>query len=68
MLVLVGGRWTELGLVGTIVFHIALLSFGWGFYLWSVPMLVALTLLLRAQRHLMPPRRSVAYAQRAEAA
>ena len=50
VLVLSGGRRAQLGLVGAIGFHVALLSFGWGFYLWSLPMLVALALLLRAER------------------
>ena len=50
VLVLSGGRRTQLGLVGALGFHVALLSFGWGFYLWSLPMLVALALLLRAER------------------
>ena len=50
VLVLSSGRRAELGLVGAIGFHPALLSFGWGFYLWSIPMLVALVLLLRARR------------------
>jgi hypothetical protein len=49
LLVLCGGRRAELGLLGAIGFHLALLSFGWGIYLWCVPMLVALSLLLRAQ-------------------
>jgi hypothetical protein len=49
-LVLVGGRWTQVGLVGMIGFHVALLSFGWMFYVWSIPMLIALTLLLIAER------------------
>jgi hypothetical protein len=50
VLVLSGGRRAELGLVGAIGFHVALLSFGWAFYGWAIPMLVALLLLLRAQR------------------
>jgi len=50
VLALRGGRSTQLGLIGAIGFHIALLSFGWGFYIWSVPMLVALALLLRAEQ------------------
>lgn len=49
VLVLLGGRWTRLGLLAAVAFHVALLSFGWGFWLWSVPMVVALLLLLRAQ-------------------
>jgi hypothetical protein len=49
-LVLSGGRRTQLGLLGLIGFHVGLLLFGWGFWLWAVPMLVALVLLLRAER------------------
>ena len=51
VLVMLGGRWTRLGLLAAVAFHVALLSFGWGFWLWSVPMVVALLLLLRAHRH-----------------
>lgn len=50
VLVLNGGRKAQLGLVAAIGFHVGLLFFGWGFYLWSVPMMTALTLLLRAER------------------
>jgi hypothetical protein len=49
-----GARWakrTQLGLAVAIAFHVALLSFGWGFYAWSIPMIGALGLLLRAERH-----------------
>lgn len=49
VLALLGGRRAVLALVGAIGFHVALLSFGWGFFLWSVPMLVGLSLLLSAQ-------------------
>lgn len=49
-LVLAGDRRSELGLAAAIGFHVALMSFGWAFALWSVPMLFALALLLRAQR------------------
>ncbi len=49
LLVLSGGRRAQLGLVGAIGFVIALLSFGWIFYAWSIPMLVAFVLLLRAE-------------------
>ena len=48
-LVLSGGRRTQVGLVGALGFHVALLTFGWGFYLWSIPMLGALIMLLRAE-------------------
>ena len=44
------GRRTQLGYVAAIAFHVALLSFGWGFYVWSVPMIGAFSLLLRAER------------------
>jgi hypothetical protein len=50
VLTLLGGRWTQLGLGLAIAFHVALLSFGWGFYAWSIPMIAALALLLRAER------------------
>jgi hypothetical protein len=49
-LVLVGGavrQWTLVVLIG---FTVALVSFGWGFLIWSVPMVVALSLLWRAGR------------------
>jgi hypothetical protein len=48
--VLAGGRWTRAALVALAGFHAALLLFGWGFYVWAVPMLLALGLLLRAER------------------
>jgi hypothetical protein len=50
LLVLSGGRRTQLGLVGAIGFHIALLSFGWAFYPWSLAMFIAVGLLLWAER------------------
>ncbi len=49
ILVLTGGRRAELGMVAMLGFHVALLSFGWGFYAWSLPMLAAISLLLAAQ-------------------
>jgi hypothetical protein len=49
-LILLGGRKTQIGLVAVIGFHVALLSFGWMFSIWSIPMLIALVLLLRAER------------------
>lgn len=48
-LVVMGGRRTRVALVAMMGFHVALLSFGWFFYAWSLPMLVALGLLLRAE-------------------
>jgi hypothetical protein len=50
VLAVLGGRRTQLAYVAAIAFHAALLSFGWGFYLWSLPMIAALTMLLRAER------------------
>lgn len=50
VLALLGGRRTQLAYGAAIAFHIALCSFGWGFYLWAVPMIAALTRLLRAER------------------
>lgn len=49
-LVLVEGRVRQTALVPLIGFNVALVSFGWGFLLWSVPMVVALSLLWRADR------------------
>lgn len=50
VLALLGGRRTQLAYAAAIAFHIALLPFGWGFYLWSVPMLAALAALLHGER------------------
>jgi hypothetical protein len=49
VLVLLGGRRAEAGLAAAIAFHVALLSFGWGFSLWALPMIAALTRLLVGQ-------------------
>ena len=48
-LVLTGGRRTQLALVAAIGFHIGLMFFGWQFYPFSIAMIVAFLLLLRAQ-------------------
>lgn len=50
LLAISGGRRTQVAYAAAIAFHVALLSFGWGFYLWSIPMIAALTTLLRAER------------------
>lgn len=42
LLLLLGGRATRVGWVGVIVFHVLLMLFGFGFWLWSVPALVLL--------------------------
>jgi hypothetical protein len=40
LLLLLGrGHWRSLGWVLVIGFHVALMAFGWGFWLWSVPFL-----------------------------
>lgn len=49
-LVLVEGRVRQVALILLIGFNVALLSFGWGFLVWSVPMVLALSLLWRADR------------------
>lgn len=45
LLLLRGGAWARAGWAGVIAFHLALMVFGWGFWLWSVP---ALSLLVPA--------------------
>jgi uncharacterized membrane protein YphA (DoxX/SURF4 family) len=47
VLVLVEGAVRQWALVLLIAFNVALVSFGWGFLVWSVPMVVALSLLRR---------------------
>ncbi|MBD3783792.1 MAG: hypothetical protein IE926_12725 [Micrococcales bacterium] len=51
ILVLSGGRGLRAGLVLLLAFHVGLLFFGWWLWLYAVPSLAALALLLRAQRH-----------------
>jgi hypothetical protein len=50
-LILSGGRRTQVGLIGLIGFHIGQLAFGGVLWPWAIVMLVALVLLLRAERH-----------------
>lgn len=50
VLALLGRGRTQLAYLAAIAFHVALLSFGWGFFLWSLPMLAALVTLLRRER------------------
>lgn len=56
VLVVTGGRRTQAALAAIIGFHVGLLAFGWGFWAWAVPMLVACGLLLRAERRETPAR------------
>lgn len=51
VLAALSGRRTQLAYAAAIAFHVALLSLGWGFYLWSGPMIGALATLLRRERH-----------------
>jgi hypothetical protein len=51
VLILSGGRRTQVGLLGLIGFHIGQLAFGGVLWPWAMVMLVALALLLRAERH-----------------
>ena len=53
VLVLHGGRKAQVGYLALIGMHIGLLPFGWIFTAWAVVMLVAFTLLFRAERY--PP-------------
>lgn len=50
VLVLIAGRPRRLGLMLMLAFHVALVSFGWVYLVWVVPMVAALVLLLRAER------------------
>src|SRR5215203_153946 len=53
VLVLIGGRWTEIGLIGLIGFHVGQFAFGGVLWPWATAMLIALMLLLRAERRAM---------------
>lgn len=50
ILVVIGGRWTQVGLVAFIGFHVGQLAFGGVLWVWAPLMLVTLVLLLRAER------------------
>lgn len=50
LLLLSHGTAVRVGWAGVIAFHVGLLSFGWGIWLWSVPALVVLVLASRADR------------------
>jgi hypothetical protein len=50
VLVLAGGRLTQLGLVSLMAFHVGQLAFGGVLWVWAPFMLVTLGLLLRAER------------------
>jgi hypothetical protein len=50
VLVLSGGRRTQLGYLGVIAFYLALWLFGWFETVWCLAMLVPMVVLLRAER------------------
>jgi hypothetical protein len=54
VLVLVGGRGRRAAFVLIAAFHVALLSFSFWYLLWSVPVISAMWLLLKADRHWSP--------------
>ena len=45
---LAGGRWARLGWAGVIAFHVLLMLFGFGIWLWCIPALAVLVPLARA--------------------
>jgi len=66
-LALSGGKRTRVAYAAAILFHVGLLPFGWGFYLWSLPMIAALVTLWRAERRtpaLLPAVRTCTRASR----
>lgn len=44
-----GGRWTLPGYAAIVVFHLALVLFGWGILAWSAPVLVLMALVIRRE-------------------
>jgi hypothetical protein len=62
LLAVIGRRKLQLAYALAITFHIALLSFGWGFYAWSLPMIAALAALLHAERRQRPADNTLTHA------
>ena len=52
------GRATQVAYLAAIAFHVALLSFGFGFALWSIPMIAASTIPAGTSKRTKPGRRS----------
>ncbi|HVQ89217.1 MAG TPA: hypothetical protein VMT88_13660 [Actinomycetes bacterium] len=52
LLILSAGRWLQWGLAAAIGFHVALMLFGFGFWLWSLPMLAVLIAMFVATANL----------------
>jgi hypothetical protein len=51
LVILFGGRWVEVGLAATIALQVALLAFGWWYFLVCPLVILGLGLLWRAWRH-----------------
>lgn len=67
VLVLCGGRWTQVGLIALIGVHLGQLAFGGVLWIGGPLMMVTLVLLLRAESHAVPDHdadRSTARAER----
>lgn len=47
--------WPRVGYAAAIAFHLALMVFGWGIWLWAVPAIVALTAAARHDVSAHPP-------------
>jgi hypothetical protein len=60
VLIISGGRRTQLGYAGVIAFYLALWLFGWFETVWCLAMLVPMVLLLRAERRAATAHASVA--------
>jgi hypothetical protein len=58
LLLLSGGSRAEVGWVGVIAFHVLLMLFGVGFWVWSLPALAVLVLLARADWPSLSPGRN----------
>jgi hypothetical protein len=44
-----GGRWTLVGYTAIVAFHVALVLFGWGVLMWSVPVLLLMAVAIRRE-------------------
>jgi len=55
VLVYLGGRPAVAGMTAIVGFHVGLMFFGWGFWIWSIPMIVGIALLLRAHLRASTP-------------
>jgi hypothetical protein len=54
LLLLTGGKLARFGWVAVMAFHLALMLFGWGIWLWSVPVLAFLIPAARSDRFREP--------------